>query len=181
MTTYIGLLRGVNLAGHKKVAMSDLRTLLAALGFEEPRTLLQSGNMVFRGATRPAADLERLLEVETERRLGVRTEYHVRTSVEWQEVVARNPFTSQASRDPAHLLVLCLKQAPPAGAGGALQAIVTGPERVHVDGRHAYIVYPDGVGGSRLTTAMLDRALGRGTGRNWNTVLKLALLAPGRE
>ena len=60
----------------------------------------------------------------------------------------------------------------------ALQAAITGPEVVRADGAHAYIIYPDGVGRSRLTHALIERKLGtRGTGRNWNTVLKLAALA----
>jgi uncharacterized protein (DUF1697 family) len=62
MTIYIALLRAVNVAGNSQVATSDLRDLLAALGFEDARSLLQSGNLVFRSGTRPGTALERLLE-----------------------------------------------------------------------------------------------------------------------
>jgi len=59
----------------------------------------------------------------------------------------------------------------------ALQAAIKGREVVRAKGRHAYIVYPDGIGRSRLTNVMIEKKLGtRGTGRNWNTVLKLAAL-----
>jgi uncharacterized protein (DUF1697 family) len=69
---------------------------------------------------------------------------------------------------------MCLKDAPAAAAVRALQAAITGRETVRTWGAHAYLVYPDGVGRSRLTIALIERTLGsRGTGRNWNTVLKL--------
>ncbi len=74
----VALLRAVNLGAHNKVAMSDLRDLLSRLGFEEPRSLLQSGNLVFRAARPVGASLESLLETETEKTLHLRTEFFVR-------------------------------------------------------------------------------------------------------
>jgi uncharacterized protein (DUF1697 family) len=178
MPTHIVLLRAVNLGPHNKVAMADLRELAEGLGFQQPRTLVQSGNLVFRNA-RPTGDaLETLLEREAARRLGLETAFFARTSAEWQAIVEGNPFTAEARRDPSHLVLLCLKAAPTDGAVERLQAAITGRESVRGDGRQAYVVYPDGIGRSKLTTAMLERRLGTaGTGRNWNTVLKLAALA----
>lgn len=176
MATYLALLRGVNVGGNKLVAMADLRHLLEELGFASPRSLLQSGNLIFESGARPVAGLERLLDAEAEKRLGLKTTFFVRTAKEWSAIIARNPFPDEARRDPGHLLLLCLRAAPPAGAAKALAAAITGREVVRSDGKQAYIVYPDGVGRSRLTTALLDRTLGRGTARNWNTVLKLGAL-----
>ncbi|HWB39941.1 MAG TPA: DUF1697 domain-containing protein [Gemmatimonadales bacterium] len=176
-TACVALLRAVNLGPHNKVAMGDLRTVLEDLGLKEPRTLLQSGNVVFRTTRRPAATLERMLETETERRLGVRTEYHVRTAEEWRAVVAGNPFPAEARDDPSHLLVVFFKATLQVGAVAALRAAIAGRERVEAHAREAYIVYPDGIGRSKVTTALVEKTLGgRGTGRNWNTVLKLAEL-----
>lgn len=178
MPTHIALLRGINVGGHKLVAMSDLRDFLTALGCEAPRSLLQSGNLVFQCASRPRADLERWLETEAEKRLGLRTDFHVRTGQEWKKIIANNPFPTEAERDPARLVVMFLKRAPDQRAVKALQAAITGPEIVRADGMHAYIVYPDGMGRSRLTNALIDKRLGtRSTGRNWNTVVKLGALA----
>jgi uncharacterized protein (DUF1697 family) len=177
MATHVALLRGVNVGGNRKVAMADLRALLARLGLADARTLLQSGNVVFRSGARPG-DLERLLEAEARARLGLQTDFFVRTADEWQAVVACNPCRSAAASDPSHLVVMFLKEAPAAASVKALRASITGPETVHADGRQAYIVYPAGIGNSRLTAAVIDRMLGtRGTGRNWNTVLKLGALA----
>ncbi len=178
MTIHIALLRGVNVGGHQPVAMSNLRDLLAELGFADARSLLQSGNLVFRSDARTAAGLERLLELEAEKHLGLQTDFLVRSAKEWKEVVARNPFRKEAERDPSHLVVMFLKSPTNLKDVKAAQTAIPGPEIISADGRQVYIVYPSGIGRSRLTNTFLERKLGvRGTARNWNTVMKLAALA----
>jgi uncharacterized protein (DUF1697 family) len=89
-----------------------------------------------------------------------------------------NPFRKEAENDPSHLVVMFLKSAANAKDVKAIQAAIAGSEIIRADGRHLYIVYPDGIGRSRLTNALLEKKLGiRGTARNWNTVLKIAALA----
>ncbi|HUR95703.1 MAG TPA: DUF1697 domain-containing protein [Gemmatimonadales bacterium] len=178
--THVGLLRGVNVGGRKPVAMADLRALLADLGFADGRTLLQSGNVVFRGGARRGQSLERYLEAEAAARLRLRSDFFVRTAAEWRTIVSGNPFPETAMHDPGHLLLVCLKAAVSAATIAATQAAIAGPERIGGEGREVYVVYPDGVGTSRLTHAVLERRLGtRGTGRSWNTVRKLDALANG--
>ena len=177
MWSHVALLRGINVGGRNQLAMADLRDLLGALGFAGAKSLLQSGNLVFEGDRRTGAELERLLEVETARRLGVTVDYLVRSAREWATMVARNPFSEEAKRDPSHLVVMFLKTAPQASDVQALQAAVEGPERLRPEGKHLYVVYPAGIGRSKLTNTLIEKKLGtRGTGRNWNTVLKLAAL-----
>lgn len=171
---HVALLRGVNIAGNKRVAMADLRAMFGALGFERVSTLLQSGNVVFAGGRRSPAALESLLERESQRRLGLETEFFVRTAAEWRSIIERLPFPAEARRDPGHTLVLSLKGAPSPAHLRALREAITGPEVVELRGRELYAFYPDGVGRSRLTTAVIDKKLAtRVTGRNWNTVLKI--------
>ncbi|HSF14213.1 MAG TPA: DUF1697 domain-containing protein [Vicinamibacteria bacterium] len=178
MGVYIALLRGINVGGHKRVSMAELRALFGELGFDDVQSLLQSGNVVFRTDRADAPALERLLEKATKKHLGIETVFFVRTAAEWKTIVARNPFPEEAKKDPSHLLVLCLKQRPKAAAVKSLEAAIIGSEVLRVSGRQAYIVYPDGVGRSRLTNALIERKLGgSGTARNWSTVLKLAALA----
>jgi uncharacterized protein (DUF1697 family) len=180
VTIHIALLRGVNVGGHKQISMADLRDLLTQLGLAEVRSLLQSGNLVFGATGRTSAQLERLLETEAEKRLALTTDFFVRTAKEWKDLVEGNPFRKEAARDPGHLVVMFLKDASSATGVKALQEAITGREVVAAAGKHLYIVYPDGIGRSRLTNAVIDKRLGtRGTGRNWNTVLKLAALATG--
>jgi uncharacterized protein (DUF1697 family) len=157
--------------------MSELRNLLETLGFADVKSLLQSGNLVFQGARRTGAMLERQLEAQTNERLGVSADYFVRSAAEWELVVARNPFPREAERDPSHLLVMFLKEVPEESAVKALEAGIKGPEIVHADAKELYLVYPAGIGTSKLTSTVIERTLGtRGTGRNWNTVLKLAAM-----
>lgn len=178
MTIHIALLRGINIAGHKQVAMADLRDLLTQLGFVDVRSLLQSGNLVFRGRARTGARLEHLLETEAKKRLALQTDFFVRTAEEWKGIVAHNPFRKEAERDPAHLAVMFFKDAPDVNAVKALQAAIAGPEVVRAEGRHAYITYPSGFARSRLTSTLIEKKLGtRCTGRNWNTVLKIVAIA----
>ncbi|OLB62360.1 MAG: hypothetical protein AUI11_05870 [Acidobacteria bacterium 13_2_20CM_2_66_4] len=96
---------------------------------------------------------------------------------EWESIVARNPFRNEAKRDPGHLVAVFLKDSPDRTRAAALHAAIVGRETARVDGREAYIVFPDGIGRSRLTSMLIEKALGtRGTARNWNTVLKLGSL-----
>ena len=178
MSTHIGLLRAVNLAGRNRLGMAELRELLSGLGFEDVHTVLQSGNVLFRGGGRASARLEQVLEKAVHERLGLQTDFFVRTAGDWKDVIAGNPFPQEARRDPGHLLVMFTKGVPGRAEVAALQRAITGREVVRAKGRQAYIVYPDGVGRSRLTSALIEKMLGsRGTARNWNTVLKLGALA----
>jgi uncharacterized protein (DUF1697 family) len=177
MTIHIALLRAINVGGRNLVAMSDLRQLFADLGFPGAKSLLQSGNVVFESPQAADAEVERRLEKEIAERLGVTADFIVRSAKEWQKIVARNPFPKQAKEDPGHLLVGFLKSAPSAESVRSLQSAIQGPEILRGDGKQLYIVYPDGVGRSKLTTTLIERKLEtRATARNWNTVLKLAAM-----
>ncbi len=178
MTTYIALLRAINVGGTKKVAMSELRAFVETLSFADVRTLLQTGNLVFNGKTRSATSLERQLESEAQKRLNLDTDFFVRTAGELAAIIAKNPFPSEAKRDPSHLVVQFLKDAAAPAAVKALQAAITGPEIVRAKDKQLYVVYPAGIGRSKLTAKLIESKLGaRATGRNWNTILKLAALA----
>jgi uncharacterized protein (DUF1697 family) len=171
---YAALLRGINVGGNKMVPMAELRDLAVRLGFTEPRTLLQSGNLVFEGRTQTTSKVEQILEQATKKHFGFDVTYIVRTAAEWNAVIAANPFPAEAKTDPAHLLVKFDREAPTSAAVKALQASIVGRERVGVVGREWYVVYPDGVGTSKLATTKEGRVFAAsGTARNWNTVLKI--------
>jgi uncharacterized protein (DUF1697 family) len=177
----VALIRGINVGGHKKTAMADLRAMFESLGLSAVKSLLQSGNLVFHDTTRRnSAAAELMLEEQALKRLGLDAGFFVRTAHEWEAIVAGNPFRREASDDPGHLLLFCLKEEPDKKDLKALQSAIVGREVIRAAGRHLYVVFPDGVGRSRLTTALIERTLGtRSTGRNWNTVLKLHALTTG--
>jgi uncharacterized protein (DUF1697 family) len=157
--------------------MTDLRNFITQVGLQDPRSLLQSGNLIFTSSVRTGAELERYLESEAADRLSLEVDFFVRTPEEWKSIIRQNPFRKEAERDPAHLIALFLKTAPEAKVIAALQADIKGPEIIKAKGKQAYIFFPDGQGRSKLTHTMIEKRLGRGTGRNWNTVLKLGIIA----
>jgi len=179
VVTRIGLLRAINVGG-RTVKMADLKAMAEGLGFTDARTLLQSGNLVFAGGTGDEAEVERALEAAAAARFGFDVDFIVRRAPEWAAMIAANPFPQEAIDDPSHLLAMPLKTAPATGGLTKLRTAIKGREQAEVVGRTAYLVYPDGIGASKLTIAVIERHLGvRGTGRNWNTVQKLAAMAQG--
>ena len=174
MSPHIALLRSVNV-GKRKVLKDDLLGLAGDLGFAEAKTLLASGNLVLWGQEEGGAALEARLEAGLEARIGLRTDFMVRSPAELKAIIAANPYPEQAETGPNHLLVNFLK-APIAKADvEILRAAITGRETVEAIGRELFVVFPDGIGES-----MLDRDWKKtkryptGTTRNWNTVGKLA-------
>jgi uncharacterized protein (DUF1697 family) len=159
MPTFIALIRGINVGGHAKLAMSDLKAVCESLGFTNVRTLLNSGNVVFEASKADAQKLEKALN-------GPKV--ILRTPKEIDDVIARNPW----KRDGSLMLVMFLEDKP------AKKIDWPGPEEIHLDGRHLYLYYPDRAGRSKLTNTWLEKQLGvSGTARNWNTILKLAALS----
>jgi uncharacterized protein (DUF1697 family) len=182
MPIYVALLRAVNVGGTGMIAMSSLRDFCDLIGLKNPRTLLQSGNLVFDSAVRSTAALEKRLEKEAAARLKLTADFNIRTAKELDAVIADNPLPKSAKRDPSHFHVMFLKSAPDPGSLKTLQAAIVGREIIEADGRHLYIDYCDGIGTSKLTGNIIERKLGvRGTMRNWNTVTKLAALAASQD
>ena len=174
----IALIRAINVGG-RSMPMAELRAMVAQLGFTGVHTLLQSGNLVFRGEGSDEA-VEAKLEAASEQRFGYQADYFVRTIDDWDEIITNNPFADEARNDPARLVVVTLKSKVADGAVDTLRGAIKGREYAEAKGRCAYVVYPDGQGESKLAISVIERALGaRGTARNWNTVLKLAALAKG--
>jgi uncharacterized protein (DUF1697 family) len=169
----VALLRGVNVGGHHPVPMADLRDLLARLGLGAPRTLLASGNALFDSDLPPSA-LEPLLERALAERFGFPIPTMVRDGAAIRAAAAAHPFGG-LGLDPKLLHVLFLRAAPAADPGIPPETFA--PDRIVVRGDLAYVAYPEGSARSRLTLDAASRALGvEATGRNWNTVAKLAAL-----
>lgn len=162
--------------------MEDLRTLCASLKLQDAQTYVQSGNVVFRTRETDLPRLAKRLEDAVERTFGFRSDVILRTGAELKDVIARNPFAGREGIEPNKLLVTFLAADPGDEARAKVRAIRTSSEELWIDGRELYIYYPDGMGRSRLTLTVIDRALKTsGTGRNWNSVTKLLELAEKLE
>jgi uncharacterized protein (DUF1697 family) len=190
MPTHIALLRGINLGGHKRVAMPELRELVASLGHGDVATYIQSGNVLFSpgqdstDTAALAAELERAIAG----RLGVQAGVIVLSRDELAKVAADNPYPSEP--DPKFVHVIFLPASPEPGhadwlAENQQKAAEKGSrDEVTLVGRAVFLHTPDGFGRSELAK-LLSRARGpmsaksAGTARNWATVTKLLALCDG--
>ncbi|MGY1633168.1 DUF1697 domain-containing protein [Geodermatophilus sp. SYSU D01186] len=173
-TRYVVLLRGVNVGRARQIGMADLREVLTARGHGDVRTHLRSGNVVLDS---PLGEAELVEDVETavRERFGAAVPVVVRTGAEVAAVVAADPLGSVAT-DPARYLVTFLPRAPDPGRVAALPPADSGEYRV--TGRELFLWLPDGISNTPLGAWKWDTLLGvAGTGRNWNTVRRLAEMA----
>lgn len=182
MPTHIALLRGINLGGHNKVAMPELRALASALGYRDVSTYIQSGNLLFSTGQADSAALAAELRQAIATELGVQAGVIVLSRDELARVVAANPYTGEPN--PKYVHVIFLPGEPEPGHAGHLaatqqKAAAKGSrDEVALAGRAVYLHTPDGYGRSELAR-LLGQAGGplsvraAGTARNWSTVTKL--------
>jgi uncharacterized protein (DUF1697 family) len=176
------MLRGVNLGNHNKIKMGALRALYESLKFEDPRTYVQSGNVIFRTKEKNSAALAKKIQNAIECEFGCRPEVVLRTTAELRKAIAATPFASRRDLEPSKILVTFLAAEPGPEAYATLLSLRSHPEELHLKGRELYIYFPDGVGRSRLPWSSVERLLKTtGTARNWNSVTKIAAIAEEME
>jgi uncharacterized protein (DUF1697 family) len=177
-TTYAALLRGINVGGHRKVPMAELRSLLSDLGHRDVRTYLQSGNAVFTTDDDAPAEEELTTAVEDaiEKRFGFRVDCLVRDAEYLAAVVDACPFPA-AELEGKQLHVMYFSEPVGPERFAALDQAAFLPEEFRLGDRALYLYAPEGLGKSKLGEALNRPALFKGivaTSRNWNTVVKLA-------
>jgi uncharacterized protein (DUF1697 family) len=172
-TTFLALLRGVNVGGKNKLPMKDLAALFAAAGGDDVRTFIQSGNVLFRANPALAATLPATITSRIAERFGFQTSLVLRTAAELADVVASNPFLQQgAAEETLHVLFLVARPTPERIA--TLDPGRSPPDAFLVQGKEVYLRLPNGLGRSRLTNAYFDARLATtSTARNWRTVTTL--------
>lgn len=168
----VALLRGINLGRNKRIAMADLRQLVAGLGFEDVRTHLQSGNVVFTTADSPARAAQ-AIEDELEAKLGMDVRVLIRTDSELAGVVEQNPLADVIT-DPTRLFVTFLSARPDAKRVRGIDQSKFEPDVFRLGAREVYVWCPNGYAGTKLNHAFWEKQLGlTGTARNWRTVTRL--------
>ena len=174
MLTHIALLRGVNVGRGNRVAMADLRAVTESLGYLRPRTLLNSGNLLF--DAEPAPDHAARLESAFRERLRLTSRVTILTADELGTITAENPLAAVADQ-PSRLLVSVFRDPAAAVRLEPLLRHDWAPERLVLTTRAAYAWHPEGISSGELAEAV-DRA-GKDlvTGRNWATLLKLQAAA----
>ncbi len=182
MGVVISMLRGVNLAGHRKVQMGELKALYESLGLRNVQTYINSGNVIFKTAGRDLARLGKKIEDAIESRYGFHSHVILRTPAEMREAIAGNPFASRPGLEPSRLAVSFLAGDPSAEAVAKVLAIEAEPEELRIRGRELYLYFPNGMARPKLSMALVERTLKTpGTSRNWNTVRKLLEMADRLE
>jgi uncharacterized protein (DUF1697 family) len=182
MPVLISLHRGVNVGGHRKVKMEDLRLLYKSIGFEDVHTYINSGNVLFRTAGRDLVRLRQRIEDAIEGACGFRFNVILRTPSDLRGVIARNPYAARPGMDGSKLAIHFLSADAGAEARKQVLAIDAYPEELHIDGRELYIYYTNGMARPKLSLPAVEKTLRTsGTSRNWNTVRKLLELAEKLE
>ncbi|HNX50535.1 MAG TPA: DUF1697 domain-containing protein [Thermoanaerobaculaceae bacterium] len=182
MSTFVALLRGINVSGHRPVNMRRLSAAFACLGLADVVTYLQSGNVVFDVAPGDVTELRRRLEAAIDATFGFPVTVLLRTSLQMDRVVKACPFAAAAAHNPTRVAVAFLADEPSPEALGRLTARTHEPDEILVEGSEAYIHCPDGFGRTKLSNAYLEKTLGTAsTARNWNTVNHLMALAVHRQ
>jgi uncharacterized protein (DUF1697 family) len=178
MRVYIAMLRGINVGPHKRMKMEKLRASCEALGCEQVKTYIQSGNVVLQAAKLSASSLTRKMQQRIVADFGFSSDVILRTREELQKIVEGNPLLKGGDIDSSRLHVVFLSETPAPSAVKKLEALTLAPDRVRHSGKEIYFYLPNGVSGSSLWKHNLDRVLSiTGTMRNWNTVNKLYEMA----
>ena len=179
MSTYVALLRGINVSGRNRIPMADLRRMLGDLGHDDVETYLQSGNVTFRTRSATTKGLAAAIEHRIDSELGLNVAVLVRTQRELETIAADNPFLG-AQIDGKTLHVVFLEDPATPAALADLELDRYAPDELAAHGSEVYLSCPEGYGTTKLNNAFFERHLGtRATTRNWNTVTNLVELVRG--
>ncbi len=187
MPTHVALLRGINLGGRNKVAMADLRQVVASLGHADVATYIQSGNVVFSTGDTDATALAEALEQAIATALGVRVRVVVLSREELARAMRDNPYSGEPNPKAVHAVFLSATPGPEVAESVADAQRRAGQKQpgsrdtAQVMGRTIFLHTPDGFGRSELATLVVQRSRETsaglaGTARNWATVTKLLAL-----
>ena len=178
MPVLISMLRGVNLGPHNRIKMDALRSVYESLKLEEPRTYVQSGNVIFRTKEKNLAKLAVKIQDAIEKKCKCRPDVILRTTDELKKAIAATPFADRPHLEPSKILVTFLAAEPPREAEANLAKFKDYPEELHLRGREMYIYFPNGAGRSKLPWSSVEKLLKvTGTARNWNSVTKMLAMA----
>ena len=176
MATWVALLRGINVGGANKLAMSDLRELVTSLGHTAVSTYIQSGNLVLTTPRSDRSELSAEISSAIGQAHGLAVTVVLRSPAELRAALAANPFTTDT--ETSRVLITFLSGRPSSASAARLQPDRFAPDRFELRGSELYGYYANGAGRSKMTLDYFEKQLGvRGTARNLNTVSKLIELS----
>jgi uncharacterized protein (DUF1697 family) len=177
MTTWIALLRGINVSGQRMIKMDALKSLFESLHLKNVRTYLQSGNVVFDCPEKEAEGLGKRIEAKIRHDLGFEVPVILRSSVAIRNTLRDNPFLTERKEDTAHLYVIFLAEEPAAGGFEKLAGITSQEDEFIPAGKEIYLFCPGGYGNTKFSNGFFEGKLKMtATTRNWKTVTALAAM-----
>lgn len=178
MNTYISFLRGINVAGQKKIKMSSLKVLYESLGFKNVTTYIQSGNVIFQSTKEDIPVLQQKIEQKIQKEYNFTVTTIIRTIPEMKNIIDGNPFMKERHEDITKLYVTFLSQRPSLLAIQELNHFQKNEEEFIISGKNVYLFIPKGYGKAILSNNLIERKLHvTATTRNWKTVLQVGELA----
>lgn len=170
MTVYVALLHSIVLGPGRRVVMADLRATAERIGFRDARTLVSTGNLVFKSDHSSVAEVEKALEQAFAEDFGKNVDIIVRTGSDWYALDAGNPFRSASDGDAQNIVVRVMRTPLSADIAAVLQRRCEGGEQIQLVNGDLWIHFPGKPSESSLLSALTTKRLGPGTFRNWNTV-----------
>ncbi|MGG3467673.1 DUF1697 domain-containing protein [Neobacillus pocheonensis] len=175
MAIYIALLRGINVGGHNKIKMADLKSLLEDMGLHKVKTYIQSGNVLFE-SSETVESLSRQLEEEIQKTFGFPVPVILRTASEYERIIQDCPYSTETLKEGESIQIAFLGGEPSHEGINHLQNFESGRDECKVIGKEVYLFFCQSIRDSKLATQLPKLGV-PATVRNWNTVMKLDTLA----
>ena len=178
MQTYVALLRGINVSGHKKIKMAELKESLETLSFSDVVTYIQSGNIVFKSNENSIENLENKIHEKILKDFGFEVPVLIKTPKELKHAIDNNPFEKGDKYDPKLFAVVFLKEKPKAENIAKLETYDYSPEEYILDDKILYFYAANGAGNAKMNNNFFENKLKvKATTRNWRTTHKLVELS----
>lgn len=173
MESYVALLYSIGVGEGRRLAMADWRSMMMELGFQNPRTLIATGNAIFESPVAKPQELELQLEDAFECRFGRRLDTIVRAAARFRRLARHNPFPAESARDGSRVVARVMREPLDGACVATLKPYLTQGERVKVVEGDLWVYFKHEPVRSRLMPVLGSKRLGIGTVRNWNTVRRL--------
>lgn len=174
MALFVGFLRGINVGGHRKIKMADLKNTLSAIGLVNPETYLQSGNIIFESDDLNTESLQRVIEESIRASFGFEVPVLVYSKTDFQSIFLNNPFVNEPKVDRKKLYYILLKSQPEQAVFDRIRSGRNFLEEMRLVGKVIYMNYVGGYGRSQVGVNFFERKLDQtATARNYNTMRNL--------
>ncbi|MFD1294457.1 DUF1697 domain-containing protein [Lutibacter holmesii] len=179
MVTFIALLRGINVSGHNKIKMANLKQLFLNNGFSEVETYIQSGNVIFKSKELNTLKIEQRIITSIEKQFGFTIKVLVLTKTELSTVFSSNPFLDREFIDISKLCVTFLSATPTLETISEIKELgLKNNDEFYLNNNTVYLHCPNGFGKTKLTNNLFERKFKvNATTRNWKTITKLIELS----